>query len=110
MSFIKEITRLQLKNKLDHDLVEQAYHKSDVWQAVAMADYLLRDDDKLPMSLVDASNLIDNDFKEMVVRSKYYMSGALVNAKRLVNELEHEIQEASDVLEIYDMMEVQDAQ
>ena len=46
----------------------------------------------------------------MVVRSKYYMSGALVNAKRLVNELEHEIQEASDVLEIYDMMEVQDAQ
>ena len=99
MGFIKKLGELAFKNNLDVNVVEYVYKESDVYKQIDMADYFLRDTDKLPMSLVDGSKLISNDYIQIVEASKYYMESALVNAKRLVVALEKEIEECDDQLQ-----------
>ena len=99
MGFIKKLGKLAFENKLDAKVVNYIYEESDVYKTLDMTDYYLRDTDKLPMSLIDNSKLVNNDYIEMVDASKYYMESALVNAKRLVVALEKEIAECNEQLQ-----------
>tara|TARA_R110001632_G_scaffold211578_1_gene337105 strand:- start:2918 stop:3328 length:411 start_codon:yes stop_codon:yes gene_type:complete len=99
MGFIKKLGELAFENNLDVNVVEYIYKQSDVYKQIDMADYFLRDDDKLPMSLVDGSKLISNDYIQIVEASKYYMESALANAKGLIVALEKEIEECDDQLQ-----------
>ena len=101
MSFIQDITRLNIHGCLEGDLVIDRLKESDVYKRLDMINYVLTDDDKLPMALYDGSKTINNDFQYTLESSKHYMNSALVNAKRLVKALEKELVDINTISELY---------
>ena len=104
-TFTGTLFELKDNNTFGAEAIEAVWKLSDVYQAYDSIDYYLDDTDKLPMTLVDGSSLVNDDIYQIIDGVQFYFNGTLASAKKLVEALEKEIESLKNIQENRKLLE-----